>query len=340
MTETHIRMFDVGGRDVTSRRAVAEGILTAPPDVVRAVVERRLAKGDALALAEVAGILAVKQVPLVIPLCHNIPIDKASVTCRADAERGTIVVRGEVSCTARTGVEIEAIAAVQAALLCIYDLTKSLSPLVRFDSVRLVEKSGGKNGYWSEQEGYRATPTVSLRVGIITVSDRSSRGERADASGPALTEACEKRGWNTSAVVVVPDDVDAIQGAVLRHVADAHEVVILTGGTGIGPRDRTPEALASIMRCTVPGFGELARLDGAKQTNRSWLSRGGAVMVGKTLVVMTPGSPRGARHTLASLGELIEHAVAMARGDDHEDHGGTHAHHHHHDHHHAKEGPR
>ena len=326
MSETHIRMFDVGGREVTSRRAVAEGVLMAPTEVVSAVVERRLPKGDALALAEVAGILAVKQVPQVIPLCHNIPIDKAAVTCRADVERGTIVVRAEVTCTARTGVEIEAIAAVQAALLCIYDLTKSMSPSVRFDAVRLVEKSGGKNGHWTEAEGYRRAPAVALRAGIITVSDRSSRGERVDESGPALADACAKRGWTSSPVVVVPDEVSAIQDAVKRLVAEEHDVVFLTGGTGIGPRDRTPEALSALFRCTVPGFGELARIEGAKQTSRSWLSRGGAGMIEKTLVVMTPGSPRGARHTVEALGELVEHALPMARGEDHHDH---HAHHHH-----------
>jgi len=318
----HVRMFDVGARDEAARRAVAEGVLVASEEIVRAVAERRLAKGDALALAEVAGILAVKHVPQIIPLCHNIPIDKVAVTCTPEASSGRIVVRAEVTCTARTGVEIEAIAAVQAALLCIYDLTKSLSPSVRFDSVRLVEKSGGKNGHWTESGGFERLARPALRAGIVIVSDRSSRSGREDSSGSALAEACAGRGWMPSPACVVPDEVDAIQGAVRSLVDEGHDVILLSGGAGIGPRDRTSEALEPLFRCRVPGFGELARLAGARQTRRSWLGRGGAGVIDSTLVVMTPGSPRGARHTLEALGELIEHAIPMVRGDDHDDHGG------------------
>ena len=318
-------MFETAGRPETTRVAVAEGTFACEAEVSVALAERRLPKGDALALAEIAGVLAAKQVPLIIPLCHNIVLDSVRVHCTVEHAPPRVLVRAEVTTTARTGVEIEAIAAVQAALLCLYDLTKSMSPGSSMTNVRLVEKRGGRNGHWTAERGFSRKSGKALSVGLITVSDRSSAGLREDKSGPAMRAFCEKTGWNVVGAAVVPDEREQIQSAVQAFVREGVSVVMLSGGTGVGHRDVTPEALLPLFSCELPGFGELARSAGARETGSSWISRGTAGFVDDTLVVMTPGSPRGAASTLETLRDLIVHAIAMRANEPHpHEHNDTH----------------
>ena len=336
--DSHFRMFETAGRPETTRVALAEGMFVSTAEVITAIAERKLAKGDALALAEIAGVLAAKQVPSVIPLCHNVVLDSVRVYCAIEHDPPRVIVRAEAATTARTGVEIEAIAAVQAALLCIYDLTKSMCPSSSMTNVRLLEKRGGRNGHWTAQRGFAPTAKKSLAVALITVSDRSSAGLREDKSGPAMREFCGNHGWTVVGTAVVPDERERIQEAVLGFARgrDPVALVVLSGGTGIGPRDVTPEAVRPLFSCELPGFGELARSAGARETGSSWISRGSAGFVDETLVVMTPGSPRGAASTLETLRELIVHAVAMRASEPHahessgthvlsESHGSAHA---------------
>ena len=315
--DSHFLMFETAGRPETTRVAIAEGMFVSTAEVITAIAERKLAKGDALALAEIAGVLAAKQVPSVIPLCHNVVLDSVRVHCAIEHDPPRVIVRAEAATTARTGVEIEAIAAVQAALLCIYDLTKSMCPSSAMTNVRLVEKRGGRNGHWTAEHGFSRKSGKALSVALITVSDRSSAGLREDKSGPAMREFCGNHGWTVVGTAVVPDERERIQEAVLAFARESVALVVLSGGTGIGPRDVTPEAVRPLFSCELPGFGELARSAGSRETGSSWISRGGAGFVGETLVVMTPGSPRGAASTLETLRELIVHAVAMRASEPH-----------------------
>ncbi len=320
-SESRFRMFDVDGRPDTFRVATAQGVFRGSEDVIRAIVERRLPKGDAIALAEVAGLLAVKLVPQQIPLCHNIPIGSVRIRCEPSIENGTIVVTATVSTRARTGVEIEAMAAVQAALLCVYDLTKSLSPRSLLDGVHLVEKTGGRHGHWHVIGGHRTETGGPVRVALVTVSDRAHAGTRVDESGPAMEAVCRAAGFDVRRKSVVPDDPGRIAGAVRESQLEAGgcDLLVFSGGTGAGPRDVTPESVRPLLDCELPGFGELARSEGALETKRSWLSRCGAGFAGSMLVVMVPGSPRGATSTLETLIPLIRHALAVRLGGGHDD---------------------
>jgi len=155
---------------------------------------------------------------------------------------------------------------------------------------------------------------VTWRAQVVTVSDRSSRGERPDTGGPLLAGLLRDLGLQVGAVVLVPDDVAAVQEALRRAVADGYDLVVTTGGTGLSPRDVTPEATAPLLDRHVPGLAESLRARGADAVPTAVLSRGLAGTIGAALVVNLPGSTGGVRDGVAVLAPVVEHALEQLRG--------------------------
>ena len=151
-----------------------------------------------------------------------------------------------------------------------------------------------------------------MNVGIITVSDRASRGEYDDLGGPALREAATGYGWSVVVEAVVPDDVDRIRDTILSFCAQGCPLILSTGGTGIADRDVTPEAIRAIMRVEIPGFGEVMRMRSFEITPNAILSRGLAAVVRDSLVIALPGKPKGAVECLSFVRGAIDHAVKLA----------------------------
>jgi len=159
-----------------------------------------------------------------------------------------------------------------------------------------------------------AAPTpADLQVGIITVSDRASRGEYDDLGGPALAAACADRGWSVLAEVLVPDERERIQEAIRAVSAQGCGLILTTGGTGIAERDVTPEAIRGIMRVELPGFGEVMRARSMDITPNAILSRSLAAVVDRALVIALPGKPSGAVECLEFVAAAVPHAVKLAQ---------------------------
>src|ERR1700694_5642015 len=158
-----------------------------------------------------------------------------------------------------------------------------------------------------------------MRVAILTISDSVSRGTHKDASGPNLRERCAQLGWEVVGEAILPDEPEAIRDR-LTFLADsgAADLILTTGGTGIGPRDSTPEATTEACQKLLPGISEMMRENGRKKNARAALSRGVAGVRGRVLIVNLPGSPRGAVESLDSVAELLPHAVEVLRGARHD----------------------
>ena len=158
-----------------------------------------------------------------------------------------------------------------------------------------------------------------MRVSVVTVSDSVSSGKSEDRSGPVVVTRCRELGWEVVSSTVSPDDRAAIE-SLLKKTADAKNVdVILTaGGTGVGPRDVTPEATIAVAERLIPGFGEHMRWEGAKKTPRAILSRAVAAIRGTTIIINLPGSPRGAVESLDAIAEFLPHSVSILHGARHD----------------------
>jgi len=154
---------------------------------------------------------------------------------------------------------------------------------------------------------------MQITVGIITVSDRASRGEYDDLGGPALKEIALKNAWNVLAEAIVPDEIEPLQSAIRSFGEQGCGLILTTGGTGIAARDVTPEVIRSLMRVELPGFGEVMRAESMKITSNAILSRNLAAVVGQSLVIALPGKPSGAVECLGFVAGAIPHGVALAQ---------------------------
>jgi molybdenum cofactor synthesis domain-containing protein len=157
---------------------------------------------------------------------------------------------------------------------------------------------------------------VSIRFGILTLSDRSASGRRADASGPALAALIEAQGWRIVEQSLLPDDGPAIRAALISWADAGHmDVILTTGGTGFAPRDVTPEATRAVIEREAPGLAEAMRTASLQVTPHAMLSRVVAGIRKKTLIINLPGSPKGAVENLQVVIPVLPHAVQLLRGD-------------------------
>lgn len=292
-------MIPVTAKIETLREAVAEGWVRLQPPTLLRLAANDLPKKDVLPTARAAALLAAKRVPEAVPHCHPIPLDEVAVDL--EPMEGGVRVRARTVAVAKTGVEVEALAAVQAACLVIFDMLKPVQDGIVIEGVRVLEKSGGKADFQPHlKPGYRAA--------VVVASDRVAAGLAEDKTGPAIVAALE--GWGVAQVErhVLPDDQARLSELFVRLAAAGTDLVLSTGGTGLSPRDRTVEAVRAVIERELPGAMEAARAYGQRRTPYAMLSRGVAGHRGKTLFVTLPGSRGGVRDSMAALFPYLFHA--------------------------------
>lgn len=326
--EPHFRMIDIGNKRTTARRAVAMGTISVGREAFGLIKNGQLPKGNVLALAEAAGIMAAKKTADIIPLCHPLPLDQVTIHPVLEKDGKSITVYCQAAAIAKTGVEMEALAGVNAALLTIYDLVKGVEPALEIYAVRLLVKEGGKSGLWLHPDGVPAFLTeqfllnkkslAGMKAAILVMSDSAAKNLTEDKSGPLLWAALENAGASVKSIGLIPDDRPQIVETLTDICKKSNpDVIITSGGTGLSKRDVTPEALQEVCDRLIPGFGELLRQDGAHFTAMSWLSRSVAGLIGPTLVIALPGSPKAVKEGIEALLPLLPHALAVIHGHNH-----------------------
>ncbi len=326
-SSSHYSMINVNRKRNTYRRALAVGTIFVGKDAFNLIKEKRLPKGDAIALAEIGGIMGAKQVPTNIPMCHPLSLDQVSVVCELNESDYSITVYCLVCAYAKTGVEMEALAGVNNALLVIYDLSKMIHANLEIRQIKLLFKEGGKQKLWCNEKGFPSqlkslltkakAPLLDKQIYLMTCSDRASQGHYQDISGVTLKNILIAQGAHIVGQQVIADEADAIRYTVQQAMKNNNiDLIICSGGTGLSQRDVTPDVLRTLCDREITGISELLRYEGAAYTRYSWLSR---VFVGQykhVLIIALPGSPKAVKECLEILlDKVLEHALAIISGD-------------------------
>ena len=296
-------MIDITHKHTTLREAIAEAVVTVgDAATINAINEKKVPKGDVLESARVAALFGVKRTHELIPDCHPLPIEHAEV--RFDLGETEILVTMRVRTIYRTGVEVEAMHGASVAALTIYDMLKPIDKKVMIGGIRLIEKTGGKSDWKDRFE-------APVKACVLVISDSVSAGKKEDKAGVAIAERLRKLEIEVIEKEVVADEPDRIAEQVKDWADREIDLIVTTGGTGLSPRDRTPEAIAPILDREIPGIMEAARNYGQQRTPWAMMSRGIAGMIGRSLVITLPGSTRGAVETMDALFPFVLHVVKV-----------------------------
>jgi len=303
-------MVNITHKNNTLRKAIATAILTVSKQTtIDAIREKKVAKGDVFEFSRAAGLLGIKKTSDLIPDCHPLPIEFASIQHQINGL--SIVITVEVHTIYKTGVEVEAMHGASITALTMYDMLKPIDKGVEISTIRLVSKSGGKSDLKNDS-------LSNLRCAVIVCSDTVSARKNEDGSGKKIIDKLSLLNVSTEIYKIIPDEVAAIQSIAKELSEDGFQLVLFTGGTGLSPKDLTPDAISPLLDREIPGVMEAARNYGQQRTSFAMLSRGVAGFIKKTLVITLPGSPRGAEETMDAIFPAILHVFKVAEGKRHE----------------------
>lgn len=299
-------MVPITHKSSTLRKAIAQAIVrVSKAATIQAIRDRTVPKGEVLECARVAGLFAAKRTADMIPDCHPLPIEYTAV--RYELGELEIHIQVEIHTIYKTGVEVEAMHAASVVALTMYDMLKPIDKGVSIEQIKLLEKKGGKSDR-------NAALGQERRAAILVCSDTLAAGQGQDRSGEVIREKLVQLGITVAEKRIVADEVRAIQAAVKGFVAQGVDLLLVTGGTGLSPRDVTPEALEPLLDRRIPGVEEAIRAYGQQRLSTAMLSRSLAGQMGKTLVLALPGSPAGAAEGMDAVFPALLHAFSVLEG--------------------------
>lgn len=296
-------MRDITYKNRTHRIAIAEAIVEVSPESIKAIKENTTTKPDVLPTARASAFLAVKNTPYYLPHCHNIPIEYVQVDFELLQDKIKIIV--EVHSIYKTGCEMEALHGASNAALVIYDMLKPMDNNIEIKNIRLVEKRGGKSDFKDDF-------IDKLKAAVIVCSDSIFAGKKQDKAGKFLVENLQKLNIEVKHYDIIPDDVEKIREFLIKYVdEEGIDLIIYSGGTGLSPRDKTPEAIEPLLDRSVSGIMEHARRYGMERTPYAMLSRGVAGTRKKSLILTFPGSTKGTKETFYALFPAVLHILKV-----------------------------
>jgi len=325
------RMVDVSAKTESKRTAIARSIVHISASTLELLKAKALPKGDVLTVAQIAGIMAAKRTSEFIPMCHPLALTHTDVRFLVRDEPPSVLIEASASTSDRTGVEMEAIIGAQIAAATIYDMVKAVQKDVVIGDTRLILKSGGKSGLFKVEDPLLFTVDAAplpearplpekwegegLACAIVTLSDKGYAGEREDKSGPALQSLLEGLAPAKMQRFLLPDDPSALRALVKKLAGLGWGLIVTTGGTGLSPRDTTPEALIPVLDRRLPGFEQAMFAEGLKHTPHAVLSRCLAGTIGTSMIIALPGSRKAAEENLSALMPCLPHALEKLNGD-------------------------
>jgi len=274
-----------------------------------AILQNRVPKGNVLEFARAAGLLAVKKTSDVIPDCHPMPIESAEIQYKLEGL--DILIEVTVYTVYKTGVEVEAMHGAAITALTIYDMLKPIDKGIEISSIQLLHKKGGKSDF---------NPTLEkpLKTAVVVCSDSITAGKNNDTAGKAIMEKLKQWAVEVEEYRIIPDEFAIIQSTALELSNSDFQLVLFTGGTGLSPRDLTPDAITPLLSRNIPGIMEAARNYGQSRTPYAMLSRGVAGFIQNSLVLTLPGSLKGAEESMDALFPYLFHLFRVAEGWRHE----------------------
>jgi cyclic pyranopterin monophosphate synthase len=300
-------MRNIAHKIETHRTATAESVVRMQESTVQLLKDGKAPKGDPLPHARIAAIMAAKKTSDLIPYCHPLLIDAIVVDFEFSADSIRVLVT--VTAVAKTGVEMEALTGASLAALTIYDMLKPVDKDMEISGCRLLDKKGGKSSF-------PAQAPDGLRVAIVIISDSTAAGTRVDTSGQHIRERMVAYGVERPHMATLADDRSAISST-LTELAGRYDLILTTGGTGLGPRDVTADATRAILDREAPGITEAMRSYGQRRTPFAMLSQGVAGVRGKSLIINFPGSPAAVDESIAAIFPGVFHAFPILGGEGH-----------------------
>ena len=299
-------MVNITHKQNSLRQAIASATVTVSSQATIDAIQNRLVpKGDVFEFSRAAGLLAVKKTSDVIPDCHPLPVEYTAITHRIEGLN--IIINVEVHTIYKTGVEVEAMHGAAVTALTMYDMLKPIDKGIEISNIKLDSKKGGKTDF-------KNIHSANLLCAVIVCSDSISAGSNEDSSGKLIVEKLQQHHLTTDKYEIIPDDFATIQAKAIELSEADFQLVLFTGGTGLSPRDVTPDAVTPILDRQISGIMEAARNYGQQRTPYAMLSRGVAGFIKNTLIITLPGSPKGVAETMDALFPYVLHVFKVAEG--------------------------